>query len=273
MKHDAVLDMDAQYGAVLAAANGKISHYPDQPSDMSDDFYKRGYAAANVSNLSSFTLDGFWRHYLAKDPDHLMHDAKGEDNLTTVGHRRWQLNPTLGKIGIGYAVKIAEGIYPYEYYTFINAHDTSGSCGDYHFIAWPSSGYFPNDLLDNDINANDPWSVTLNPKYYSAPSASSVKVMLTRESDGKVWEFSNGNYSVSDKGEWFHVNNNTRGVNNCIIFRPADMAAKDYSGTYTVRISGIQDRNGKSTELNYQVEFFSFDDPGLTHESVPAIQD
>ena len=54
---------------------------------------------------------------------------------------------------------------------------------DYDFVAWPAAGNFPNDLFVG----SDPWSVSLNTKYYMKPDIDEVSVTITRQSDGKSW--------------------------------------------------------------------------------------
>ena len=37
-----------QKGAVILAANNKLTHYPEKPADMDESFYKEAYAGCNV---------------------------------------------------------------------------------------------------------------------------------------------------------------------------------------------------------------------------------
>ena len=95
------LSRSAQYGAVIQAAQGSLDHYPDQLPGMSDDFYKEARSASSTSNLSAgYTLVG--------SVDSWMEDSDAS-NIAGVGHRRWQLNPVLGKVGFGFA--LGEGGY------------------------------------------------------------------------------------------------------------------------------------------------------------------
>lgn len=52
-----------------------------------------------------------------------------------------------------------------------------------------------------------PWSVTVDTEKYGAPSLEKVSVRLTRESDGKTWEFCNdpSQTAVTLDGQYFNV--------------------------------------------------------------------
>ena len=82
-------------------------------------------------------------------------DDSDASNIDGVGHRRWQLNPVLGKVGFGFA--LGEG--GYGAYTAEKVMDKSGSGCAYDFISRPASGNFPEELMAG----RTAWSVTLNP--------------------------------------------------------------------------------------------------------------
>jgi len=237
---DSELNTSAQYGAVLLATKGvSFGHYPPKPADMDETFYELGKAATSSSNLYggvsfSYAMDGF------------MDDSDGS-NVSRLGHRRWQLNPTMGKVGFGYA----EGPNTYRRYTVEKVFDRSGTGCDYEFIGWPASGNFPSSMFEE----HTAWSVTLNPNKYQIPVKSEIAVLLTRESDGHVWGFSgNETYTPGSSNEYFNVDNGGYGVNNCIIFRPDGIVS--YDGIYTVQIIGLKDIKGNAVDFSYQVDFF-----------------
>ena len=231
---DLSLCENAQYGAVIQAANGSLDHYPDQPAGMGDSFYQQAKSASASSNLAA-------GHTLTGAVDAFMDDSDAS-NIATLGHRRWQLNPTLGKVGFGYAVS-GRG---YSRYVAEKVFDRSGAGCDYDFIGWPASGSFPAQLFDGDTA----WSVTLNPAEYQAAVKSALTVTLTRKADGRTWTFS----SRGSDG-FFNVTSSGYGEGYCVIFRPEGV--DDYMGTYTVRIEGLKAANGQSVEdFTYQVDFF-----------------
>lgn len=247
---DNALSQNAQYGAVIQGANGDLDHHPDRPEGMSDEFFNQAASAASSSNLSAGRT-------LIAAVDGLMHDNSGS-NLTSLGHRRWQLNPTLGKVGFGYARTSGS----YGTYVAEKVFDTSGEGCEYDFVAWPASGYFP----QSQFGGNLPWSVTLDPEKYSVPRASDITVTLKRESDGHSWTFTGGeSYSTDGSGKYFNVNTSNYGVSNCIIFRPDGVT--QYDGLYTVTVTGLQTKAGEDVTFGYQVDFF---DPTAAPTSAAA---
>ncbi len=240
---DVVLDSSlcnqAQYGAVLLAVS-EFSHYPSKPEDMNDGFYSWGYNATSSSNI-------YAGRRLTLTPDGFMDDSDAK-NVDRVGHRRWQLNPSLGKIGFGYVLSPAS---QYERYTAEKVHDQSGGPVDYDYISWPASGYFPKELF----NDNTAWSVTLNPSMYMTPKRNDLTVTLTRMSDEQSWTFNGADtYTQASSGSYFNVELSGYGVSNCIIFRPEGVS--EYEGVYTVTIDGLKDKSGNPTAFSFQTDFF-----------------
>ncbi len=90
---EVILDMRlcerAQYGAVLLAATGKLTHHPVKPEDMEDAFYQKGHTATASSNIYMGTGAS-----LPRAVDAFLDDSD-VGNLPNVGHRRWMLNPTM----------------------------------------------------------------------------------------------------------------------------------------------------------------------------------
>ena len=240
---DQALSENAQYGAVLTAHNGVLSHYPGQPEDMSDSFYEQAYEAVSSSNL-------YAGRHLGNSPDGFMDDSDAS-NVSRLGHRRWQLNPTLGKVGFGYPENPGSR---YNGYVVEKVFDRSGSGCDYDFISWPASGNFPSDTLG--FTKNTAWSVTLNPQNYTIPRMSDLTVTITRQSDGKTWTLSGSqSYKMASSGLYLNVDTGGYGVSNCIIFRPDGV--ESYEGVYQVTIDGLKSKDGAAVDFTYQVDFFA----------------
>jgi uncharacterized protein YkwD len=234
--HDATRGTAAQTGAVLLAATGVLTHYPSQPSDMSQAFYDLGRSATSSANLAwgfpnmrSAIIDGW-----ADDTD--------TSTIEGLGHRRWILNPAMAKTGFGNASSF------YVMYSFDNSRTSAVS---YEAIAYPSGQAFPSDV----ITRSTAWSITLNPSLYTTPTRDTITVKLTNGTN--TWNFSAADTSTS--GKYFNVNTSGYGVSNCIIFRPDNVAA--YTGTWQVTVNGIKTRDGAPATLQYQVEFFTFGQP------------
>ena len=243
---DDTLIEDAQHGAVLLAAVDTLTHTPGQPEDMDDEFYLRGYNATSSSNISAR-----WGYApltcIQGSIQGCMND-NGNNNLLTVGHRRWFLNPTLGKVGFGYAQSAEDWSY-----IVTPVFDRSGAGCDYDFISWPVSGNHPTNLFD----IKNPWSVTLNPRKYRSPDADSVKITITRTADGKQWSFdSTTGQPSTHTSPYMIVNKQGYGVSNCIIFHPGSVNVDSYTGVFQVNITGIYYSDGTAAELNYEVDFF-----------------
>ncbi len=256
------LNTSASYGALCLAmlgnetGNASLTHYPAQPSDMSDADYSKAYEATTSSNLSWSA--GYTEYYvLPLAVSGQMEDAD-EYNIEVVGHRRWLLNPYVQTMGIGAAdcTFIYNGYNYDSYYTDIRVFGTNVNqeyVTDYEFIGWPASG----DNLSDLFPYYTPWSITLNPDRYQSPDRSKVKVVLTRKSDGKKWTFSKSTdtSTIDEEHDYFNVNNNGYGVANCIIFRPDTSDFDQYDGQYIVDVTGLYDTSGNSTSLHYKVNF------------------
>ena len=240
---DDALNESAQYGAVVLAANNKLTHTPKQPDDMDDTFFNKGYKAVAASNISAGygTLQGA-----------ILGCMTDSGSLKNVGHRRWFLNPKLLNVGFGCAISDSDRTY-----ITTRVFDKSGSDIDYDFVSWPASGNHPTNLFQ----VSAPWSVTLNPQKYQTPQLKNLKVTLTRQSDNKKWNFdaATGEPESTEK-PYLTVNTGSYGVSNCIIFHPGSKNVESYQGVYTVEISGLYTKSGDAARLQYQVDFFDVTD-------------
>ncbi len=165
-----------QYGAVLLAAGGRLSHQPEQPFDMRDEYYQEGLRAAGGSNLARF-------NWFAPD---ILHQAilrfaldDGRENRLALGHRRWLLYPRLGDVGFGLAGDAAGYSYVLMY-----VMDQAAGPVEYDYVAWPASGYFPAEYLTADMS----WSLSLNPARYDL-AAPLPRITLTEEVSGVAFRF------------------------------------------------------------------------------------
>ena len=246
----------AQYGAVVLAANNTLTHTPSKPSDMDQSFFENGYNATTTSNISKRT--GYDKYNSFRQSIWgCMNEKNSTANITTMGHRRWFLNPALLYVGFGYAESEAGSSY------IVNkVFDRSAKYGDYDFVSWPSSGNFPNDIVDTTT----PWSVTLNPSKIDTSSSglSNVQVKITRVSDGKSWTLNKNNDKTSPvesdmKNAYFHVDRGGYGIGNCIIFQigSSNLGQTSYGGDYKVEVTGLKTTGGNAAMLSYTVNFFS----------------
>ena len=222
LNYDVALDdgfnEECQAGALINKINGSISHYPQQPSDMSDEMYQLAYKGCNESNIAwgFSTLNKCIVFGWMSDED--------EGNISSVGHRAWCLNPTMGKTGFG----VVDNYY--------NMHSFDGSyTSSIKNISWPAQN-MPVEYFDKNM----PWSVFTG----SSETASDVKVTLTRQSDGKVW-----NFSQDSADGYFNCTNYIQ--SGTIVFRPGDITGYNDGDVFTVSVTGVK------TPLSYTVSFFS----------------
>ena len=249
----------AQYGAVLLAAINQLTHYPKYPGNMDYKFFEAGSYATRTSNLSMRTATDNYNPI--HDAIHgCMVDRTGLDNLTAVGHRIWLMEPKLLNVGFGYA----RNTYARRDYVTTPVLDSSGPDVDYNFLAWPASG----NMLRNVFTSGTPWSILMNEERYERPNLETLSLTVTRESDGKVWVFDKNTPSTPSTVYQYLVI-----TNDCIIFNPgSDDIGSKYEGIYTVSLKGISTIDGKETEINYQIDFFSTDYCShSTTETVPTV--
>ncbi|MCI2254825.1 CAP domain-containing protein [Domibacillus sp. PGB-M46] len=260
---DEALNEQAQYGAVLTAANGYLSHFPEKPEDMPEGFYNIGYQATSTSNLHyAFTSSNL--HFNSKQTDFIESgtlaysvksymDDHGTSNLQSVGHRRWILSPQLKNIGFGYATKPSSQYSGYtQAFTPMKVFDKSGPPATSTYTTWPSAGYFPVQFFDDPAT---PWSIHLNYNEFLDPIIDyngEVTVELVRKNDGKKWTFND-----LDKGEkFFNVDTSGYGDSFGVIFKPDNITSYNEGEVFSIKVSGLRDINNLPVTINYEVELF-----------------
>ncbi len=224
---DATYTQKAQAGCLVNAVNSELSHFPDQPANMSDELYKLGYAGASASNLACgySSLNAVIAYGWMDDGD--------DYNISCVGHRRSILRPAMGKTGFG------EVGYFDALFTFDDSNYSASQTG----VTWPAQN-MPLEYFDSTY----PWSYS----YGEELPESQISVVLTRLSDSKVWKFS----SSSSNGD-FYVDNSFYGLSGCVIFRPSNLNSFACDDSFHVVIY-----NGSSVLADYQVNFFPLSSTG-----------
>ena len=240
------LSDEAQHGAVLLAAIDQLTHYPGKPADMDTDFFKIGYGATSSSNIGA----GYRR--MEDGIDGCIQDNSGS-NLTTVGHRRWFLNPDMLYIGLGQA-QASGGIYG-RYYAY-KVFDRSNEALNHNFVSWPSSGNFPTELVSVKL----PWSVSLNRARYASPSLEDVTVTITNPAGEKeVFDKSSHYAGLSGNEKYFNVDTVGYGEGPCIICNfGGNYAAFTQPGTYQIKVTGLRSADtGEAVSIEYQTTMFN----------------
>ena len=225
LNYDVALDDSynemVQAGVLVNAVNGIMSHFPSQPEDMSDELYSLGYSGTSSSNLGRGyrSLTDAMLYGWVEDSD--------SSNIDRVGHRRWVLNPRMGKTGFGYCSGHS-GMYAFDRSNYSASEQT--------IVAWPAQ-IMPIQLMSSGLA----WSVSVG----RTVDADSVEVVITRRSDGESWTMGS-NYT----GGYFTVNNDGYGQTGCIIFLPYTIQDFNDGDIYDVRISGALEE-----DIVYSVEF------------------
>ena len=230
----------AQAGALLNYVNNKLSHEPVKPNGFPDDLYetgKKGCGSSNIAwnygNIARSLLNGW------------MYDGDS-GNISSMGHRRWVLNPSMTQTGFG-----AVGAYSAMY-----AMDMSGSrITDY--VAWPARN-MPIELMNG---SGTPWTLSLGSDYQSAEQGK-ITVTLKNTANGKTWTFSD-----KKKDGYFAVNTRGYGMPNCIIFRPNNVSYGK-NAQFHVTVTGLKTTDGQAATVSYNVDFFSLSDKPKEVESV-----
>lgn len=202
------------------AVNDRLSHSPTQPEGMNDTLYALCKAGAGSTNLGAgygnlpYAVDGWMK----------------DSGIDTLGHRRWILNPGMGKTGFGLVTNPAS---TYKTYTAMYAFDKSRNTS-YMNVAWPAQ-LTPLSYFD----ASAAWSVSTG----KSETLSAITVKVTRQKDNKVWTFTSAN--------GLSVNNDGYGQKGCVMFTPGDIGSLADGDIFIVSITGLTDGN-----LTYKVEFF-----------------
>ena len=120
---DPGLNEDAQYCAILQDAMGHLDHHPD-PSEPC--YTSTGGSAAGASNLALGTSTP------ASAIDLFIDDS----GVSSLGHRRWVLNPSYGPAGVGFAGN-ATCLYVFSW----------SNSSQVDFVAWPNQGFTPRSVV------------------------------------------------------------------------------------------------------------------------------
>lgn len=221
----------AYHASFICARLNQMTHTPSRPPGVTDEQYEKGRKGAGESNLFSGLVEP------AACVDGWMDDSDPK-NIDRVGHRRWCLNPSMGRSAFG-----AVGQYAAMY-----AFDRSNrDVPDWDYVAYPARGYMPTSFFGERIA----WSVSPNTSKYRIPGQDKVKVVLQPVRPG----------SLSPAGEplkldYFKVDTGGYGSGPAIIFRPAGLKMAN-DAVYKVEIAGLADASGAPATISYVTHFVS----------------
>ncbi len=227
-----------QAGSLVNYINDELSHYPVQPDGMPDDMYQLACNGAGSSNIA-YSWGSLRNCSLNNTIISMWMEDGDSGNIDRVGHRRWLINPSMGKTGFG-AVSGNNSTY-----SCVFSFDRSNTSAKEYGVMWPAQN-MPIEYFGKEF----PWSISMD----NTVDKNAINVTLTRKNDGKTWNFSN---SSSDGP--FYVNNDGYGQQGCIIFRPDDITKYNSGDVFKVEITGL------SNSVSYTVSFF-----GLTSSETPS---
>lgn len=226
---------DEAASAILTAI-GKLDHTPANPG-WPNDKYKFAYEGTSHSNL----YEGGSGPNTCRDSVNGYMDDSDTSNIDRVGHRRWCLNPAMGKVGFASSGRFS---------AMWSMDSSRRPVPDYDYVAYPAPGMFPS----NYFRASRAWSISLNPAKYAAPRESDVKVTLTPV-EVNVLQNSLKPAGKPLEMKYFHIDLGGYGINNCIIFQPSGLATND-GNAYLVEISGVKANRAQASNIVYLVQFF-----------------
>jgi S-layer homology domain len=245
------LEPQVQTAALVNAVNNRMSHDPEKPEGMEQAMFDLGNEGAGSSNLfyNSFTFYDNVRGYMSDS------DAR---NIDRVGHRRWILNPSMSKTMFG---MVYNNQSPHStMYAFDSSRpDESVS---YSYVSWPSAGYFPIEMFE----PTDAWSVSMNVDRFDHTRTDDIQVTLTRERDQRTWTLDRND--IDPNGQFFQVETSRFGIPFAVIFRPVNLDQLQEDDVFRVRIAGLYEKSGKSTEVTFTTTFFKLSPNMLPREGI-----
>ncbi len=225
----------AELAAKICEKLKGLTHNPTNPGLPEAD-YQKGLQGAKSSNLAAAP-----QATLPVAVDLWMNDSDA-GNIKTLGHRRWILNPFLGKTGFGKA-----GFFAAMWILdFSNKNPPP-----FDWICYPSQGYMPVEYF----GPNHAWSVMVNSNLFKIANDKAVDVKvfpvdLTGKKLGKPLDLNYKDVTHSFSG----------GTGLCIVFRPNGGGAAAEGNIYQVEITGVSTKDGEAITIRYPVEFVSLAD-------------
>lgn len=233
-----------QKGAVVLKRNNVLTHFPEQPSDMDDDFFNEAEAGCGAGYL---VAGDFYSGNCAMDysymPDIINGYISDLNNMSTengaVGHRVSLLTPN------AYAVSFGKcGAYSTlsMYYTY-SADEYRQNVGkdlEYEdFYAYPSAGYFPRKLF----TPNECWSI------FIAYRGDRTNLNIKYEYNGKEYDATDIRTEVDGSSVSFKMPSSLISA----------MGGSSYTmpkGEVKVKISNFHYSSDTDLNIEYTVNFF-----------------
>ena len=211
--NDSSYEKFAQDSSLLQKVNKLMAHFGQpKPQKMENNLYNSGVKGCASCNLYSCLTN------LYKGVEGWMID---DGNFTTIGHRRWALNPTMKKSGFGFV----------DGYAAMYCLDNTFAETEYKNIPWPCRN------MTLEFGNTSHWTLSTGKTL-----SNDIVVTLTNRRTKKIETFSNENPNK------FYISNEGYGLKGCIIFEGPLVKQED---SYRVDIKG------KDVAISYDVDFFN----------------
>lgn len=169
LSHDVTLDDrytdEAQEGAEVLAAIGRLDHFPKRPAGWSDADFAKAKSGCGHGNLAMGGSD------LTRAVDLWMDDSDAS-NIGALGHRRWMLNPPMQACGFGISGKFQV------VWALDGARQQPSRQG---WQAFPPPGFLP----ISHFGERHAWHISLNPVDYRVDLASETFVIYALDAQLK----------------------------------------------------------------------------------------
>lgn len=226
---DQYIDLTQQASELLSAV-GHLTHTPEKPAGYDDKAYQLGREGCGHSNIyqgwrggdPAVSIDGY---LFDSDPG----------NIDRLGHRRWILNPGMGKTGFGSSGKFS---------AMYSMDRSRQDVPDYDFVCYPPRGLCPLNMF----SAASAWHVSVNPRKFVVGNSAALEIFPV---DAHLQHASH-----ALELEYAHVDRGGFGINNAIIAKPNAAVVKP-GVVYEVVVHGVETKDGKPAELSYYVDFYA----------------
>ena len=201
--------------------NGQISHTPPKPAGFDDARFRQACEGASHSNLSQGTD-------LAGSVDSYFNDSD-DSNIARIGHRRWCLNPLMGKTGFG-----CDGVF-----SAMWSMDESGKGPrGLDAVLYPPPGWCPVNMFSSEH------AFSISPLKGGQVKKSDLRVKLRPLDEDWV---------SGEELKFDHMDSidSGFGTGGCIVFRPVGLKV-ELDSRYLVEVSTD---GGRTQEWRYVIAF------------------
>lgn len=228
-----------QKGAVLLQSLDELTHYPDQPSDMSDEFYNEAYDACNGANgeyvYSNCGYSSGKNYNGISAVEGFISDISNVTWGSATGHRQSFLSPKTYSTSFGISDNYSTVTMYYDPNTDLTNKEK--------YYAYPSAGYFPT----SQFKTEQAWSI------YISPEVTSSDVRISFVYEGKEYKAINAVVEDIDTTISFFMPDELKEA----------LGAKDGrdipESEIEVKVENFQDENMNTINYSYKVNFFNLE--------------